>query len=378
MRTFVLVALAAAVAILGWLHWQRTREAPFVVSGFIEADEVRVGSRVGGRVAEVLVEEGSLVKAGAPLLRIDPFDLGEQLAQAQAELAAAQADHARLQAGFRPEEVQQARGKRDQVSARLAKLVAGPRPQEIEAARQHLAIAQAALALAESDYARLERLQADQQAAPREHDEATRGLKSAKAQVAAAEQDLALLVEGSRREDIDEAQAGLAEVEAALKLLEAGYRKEDVAQATARVAAAQARVSAIDTRVKDLTVFSPCDCTVEAIDLHPGDLVPQSAPTVALLDTTSMWVRAYVPEARLGEVQLGGEVPIKVDSFPGERFAGRVTFISRQAEFTPKNIQTPEERSKQVFRIKVKVVSGLDRLRVGMAADVLLGEASRS
>ena len=128
--------------------------------------------------------------------------------------------------------------------------------------------------------------------------------------------------------------------------------------------------------MNELTVTAPTHCVVEAIDLRPGDLVAANAPSVSLVDTARLWVRSYVPEARLGEVRLGELVPVRVDSFPKERFAGRITYIAQQAEFTPRNIQTPEERSKQVFRVKVTLEGpGKERLRVGMVADVLFGEA---
>lgn len=375
MRKFVVIAVAAGAGIIGWLYWQQTRPQPLIVSGFIEADEIRVGSRVGGRVAEVLASEGQRIKAGAPLYRLDPFDLKETLAQAQAELAAYQADYARLKAGYRKEEIEQARAKRDQAAAMLAKLVAGPRPREIEIARQKLNEAKASLELAESEHARLARLSKEAQAAPTELDRAVRELKTTRAEVAQAEQEVALLEEGTRKEEIAQAKAVLAEADEALKLEEQGYRPEDIAKAAAQVAAAQAQVAAIRTRMNELTIAAPCDCVVEAIDLRPGDLVGANAPSASLLDLSRMWVRAYVPESRLGQVRLGQQVPIRVDNFPNERFPGRVTFIAQEAEFTPRNIQTPEERSKQVFRIKVTLEQGLDRLRVGMAADVLLDEA---
>ena len=108
------------------------------------------------------------------------------------------------------------------------------------------------------------------------------------------------------------------------------------------------------------------------IDLQPGDLVAPNAPVLSLLDTGHLWVRAYVPENRL-DIQVGQKVPITVDSFPGKTFSGHISFISRQAEFTPNNVQTPEERSKQVFRIKVEIDEGRDVLRPGMTADVVLG-----
>ncbi len=378
MRRLVVSALLVAGGIIGWLYWQQTRRPSLIVSGYIEADQIRVGSRVGGRVSRVLVQEGEHVEADAPLIEIDPFDLDDQWAEAEAALAAARADAARLTAGFRSEDIEQARARRDAARARLERLVAGPRPQEIEIARETLNREQADLELAESEYARIARLQEKKQAAPTEIDETTRGLKSARSAVAAARQQLALLEAGTRKEEIAEARAALAETEQALKRLEAGYRKEDLARAAAQVAAMEARAAAIQARRRELTVAAPCACVVETIDLQPGDLVPANAPSVSLLDLSRIWVRSYVPASRLGEIGPGWRVPIVVDGFPAKRFYGRVTFISHEAEFTPRNVQTPEERSKQVFRIKVTLdAPGRDRLRVGMGADVLLGEATR-
>ncbi|HKQ50468.1 MAG TPA: efflux RND transporter periplasmic adaptor subunit [Phycisphaerae bacterium] len=377
MRRIVVIVALLAVGALAWLYGQQGRTARFVVSGYIEADVIRVGSRVGGRVAEVSTAEGSLVKPGDTLYRLDPFDLNEQLAQARASLAAVEAGHARLSAGFRSEEIEQARAHRDQAAATLERLVAGPRQQEITVAREQVNLERASLDLAESEHERLKRLVENNQGAQRELDEAIRAVKAARARVAAAEQQLALLEEGTRKEDIAAGRAALAEAEQALKLSEQGFRKEDIAKAAAEVTAARARVSAIETQMRELVVTSPCKCVVEAIELQPGDLVGANAPSVSLLDISKLWVRSYVPEARLGEIQLGQEVPIEVDSLPGQRLRGRVSFIAREAEFTPKNIQTPEERSKQVFRIKVTLEEGLDRARVGMAADLRFDEAKK-
>jgi multidrug resistance efflux pump len=151
-----------------------------------------------------------------------------------------------------------------------------------------------------------------------------------------------------------------------------GYRKEDVEQARAMRDAAKAELSAIGQRVRELTIVSPTSGIIEALELQPGDLVAASAPVLSIMDDSRLWVRAYVPESRL-DLAVDDPVWVSVDAYPGERFAGRVSFVSRQAEFTPSNIQTPEERSKQVFRIKVTITQGRDRLRAGMAADVWLG-----
>jgi HlyD family secretion protein len=374
MRRAVFIFVVAAAVVIAWLYWQKTRPTPFVVSGFIEADEIRVGSRVGGRVAEVVAFEGQGVKKGALLYRIDAFNLGELLAEAKASAAGARAEHDRLLAGYRKEEIEQVRAKRDEARATLDKLVAGPRPQEIEAARERLNAAKAGLEFAESEHARLLKLREEAQAAQMEFDQAVKALKATRAEVAQAQQELALLLEGTRKEDIAAAQSKLGEAEQALKLMEAGYRPEDVAKAAAQLAAAEANVAAIEVQLQELEVKSPCDCVVEAIDLRPGDIVAANAPSASLLDTSTLWVRAYVPEALLGRVRLEQRVPVRVDSFPDKRFAARVTFIAREAEFTPRNVQTPEERSKQVFRIKVTLDEGRDQVRVGMAADVLLDE----
>ncbi|QDV92417.1 Multidrug export protein EmrA [Phycisphaerae bacterium RAS2] len=378
MRPILIVLILAAAGLIGFLVWQQSRVPPLVVSGFVEADEIRVGSRVGGRVAEVKAIEGQSVAPGESLYTIDPFDLRERLAEAQSAREAAQAEHERLKKGFRPEEIEQARAKRDQWAAELSKLEAGPRKQDIEAAREQVNIARASFDFAEKEHVRLTRLVEQQQvAAPREYDEAVRMLKAAQGELAAAQQQLSLLEEGSRKEDIARTKAALAEAAEQLKLLEAGSRAEDVAQAAAQEEAAAARVHAIEKQLAELVVSSPCQCVVEAFDLQPGELVSPNQPSIALLDLSKLWVRAYVPEGRLGEIALGDRVPVRVTSPGGGDVMGRVVFISREGEFTPRNVQTPEERSKQAFRIKVAIEKGGEHLRVGMSADVLLAEAAR-
>jgi multidrug resistance efflux pump len=210
------------------------------------------------------------------------------------------------------------------------------------------------------------------EAAKTEIDQAIRSLKASHGELATAQQRLALLEEGTRLEEIAEARAVLSEAEQALVLLQRGYRPEDIAKAAAQVDAARAAIAAIERQIAELTVISPCDCVVEAVDLQPGDLLNANAPAVSLVDASRLWVRAYVPEGRLGQIQLGQKVDVSVDSFPNEQFDARVTFIAHEAEFTPRNVQTPEERSKQVFRLKVTLDEGLDRLRIGMTADVWL------
>jgi multidrug resistance efflux pump len=185
------------------------------------------------------------------------------------------------------------------------------------------------------------------------------------------QEQLALLTEGTRPEDIEQARAQLTEAEQLWQLRVHGYQPEEIAEAAAAVQAAEAALHALDRHIAELTIRAPVDGIVEATALHTGDLVAANAPVLSLIDTRTLWVRTYVPENHLN-LQLGQAVRVTVDSFPGRAFAGRLAFVARQAEFTPGNVQTPEDRSQQVFRIKVNLIEGLDVLRPGMAADVWL------
>lgn len=372
MRRIILFVIVVATAGIGWLYISQSSHGVPIVSGFIEADQVRVGSRVGGRVAAVYVDEGQRVAAGDRLFEFDPFDLAERLAEASALLASASAEHQRLASGWRVEEIGQARARRDQAAARLSKMRAGPRPGEVKIGREKLRMVEANLELAELEYQRVEKLREDASAAKTEFDQAVRTLKRARAEVASAREEVALLEEGTRAEDIASAVAFLEEADSALGLAESGYRREEIAKAEAQVSAARARVHAIEKQLEELTVVSPCDCLVEAIDLRPGDLVSPSAPSVSLLEVGNLWVRTYVPQSYLGRVRVGDNLPVTVSTLPGGSFEGRIVFVASDGEFTPRNLQTPEERGKQVFRMKLEIKGDSHRLRVGMAADVLL------
>lgn len=370
-RVFAVLFFAAALA--GLIAYSQLRPVSQHVSGFIEADEIRLGSRVGGRVQEVLVEEGQKVEAGQLLIKLEPFDLAKQLKEAQAQLAARQAELEKLEAGNRDEEIGQAKARYEQLQARLDKLVAGARPQEIDAARARLEVAKAEARFATLNFNRSQRLINTNAITPEEMDRATETLESAKANVALREEELSLIEAGTREEEIREAQATVEEARLAWELAKQGYRKEEIAAAKAAHESAAAAVAAIEDRLDELAIKSPVAGNVEALELEPGDLVAAGAPVMSVLDNSHYWVRTYVPQ-RWMSLKLGQQVVVTADSVPGRTFPAEITFISRQAEFTPSNVQTPEERAKQVFRIKATLKEGLDVLRPGTSADVWLDE----
>ncbi len=369
--------IPALVVVLGLaaLLWRQMQVEPLKVSGFIEADEIRVGSRVGGRVREVLVEEGQSVEQDALLVRLEPFDLLQRLAEAEGTLAAAIAESEKLAAGFRSEETARAVALRDQADAQYQEALVGPRRQEIQEARDNLLLAEADVDLMEPTFKRKEELFNRKAITQEEFDRAVAERKAARARAAVAKSRLELLLEGTRKEQIDQAKSRLLAAESDAELYRRGYRPEDIARAKAQKEAAQAHVEAIKQQLAELEIRAPCDGVIEAIELRPGDLVPASAPVVSVMDTRRMWVRAYVPQLHLALVPLEKRLRVRVDSAPDKTYWGRVIYVSRQAEFSPDNVQTPEERSKQVFRIKVELEGDRSQLRPGMTADVLLEEA---
>ena len=289
--------------------------------------------------------------------------------KARATLAARTAEFARLQAGFRPEEIAQAKARCEQLQARLDLLEAGARKQEIEAAEGRLKVAAAELKLAKENFARISSLVSTRATTREDLDLATQQLEAAEAMLLVRQEELDLLKAGAREQEIREAAAQLAEAMSGYELAKTGYRAEEIDQARAARDAADAALGAVRQQMKELIIVSPTAGVIDALELRPGDLVAAGAPVLAMIDHSRLWVRAYVPQNRL-DLQLGQTCHVTVDSFPDQRFAAEITFVAQQAEFTPSNVQTPEERSKQVFRIKVTLREGLDQLRSGMAADV--------
>lgn len=370
LKRLVAIVIVAA-ALVGALVYSQYRAEPLHVSGFIESHEIRIGSRVGGRVSHVLVEEGQAVHAGDVLVELEPFQFGELKAEASANLAQVTATRDKVKAGFRVEEVAQAKARVDQLTATVEKLVNGPRKEDISAAKSQLELAEAQLSLAKLKHKRTEELFAKKTTTQEEMDQASTELRVAHASVESQREGLAKLENGTRPEELAEARAQLEEASQIWLMRQNGSRTEEIAESVAAVDSAAAAMQAIQRQIDELKIVAPVDGSVEAIDLRPGDLVGANAPVISVMDLSQLWVRAYVPENHLS-LKVGDPVEITVDSFPGERFKARITFVSRQAEFTPGNVQTPEERSKQVFRIKVTLDAGRDRLRPGMAADVWL------
>ena len=316
LATIALVAVAAYVA-----YRVRRANAPFEWSGTVEADTIDVASRVGGRVQEVAVREGDTVAAGQPLVTLEKGDLPAQRLIAAGQLA-------------------QAEGALEKVDSRN---LSGARRAEIAGARARLQGEQAARERASHDEERARKLYAGGAATRVDADNAALALRSSSAQVAALQAQLDSLLQGT---------------------------PQDVRGAQGLVDTARGRVEQADVMLGELVVRAPRAARVESIRLRPGDILAPNAPAARLLEPTQLYVRIYVPETQLGRIRPGMQVPIFVDSFPGRAFDGKVESVANVGEFTPRNLQTADERADQVFASRIRIETGADVLRAGMAATV--------
>ena len=370
----ILIAFAAALAMIaGYFFWNAGgNNRAIVISGVIEADDIHIGSKIGGRVLKVVAKRGQTVKAGETLVLLEPNEIDASLAEAQAGLRQAEAKYALLSAGFRKEEIEQAEAAVKQAQAELDQLASGPRQQEIDQASAEWKAVKAQAENAQKFLQRVEGLAKRELVARQEYDDALAKADEAEQKMAAAREHYNLLLAGTRKEEVERARQRLAEADAKRRQLRSGFRKEEIAQAKSEMEGARARVQVIQTQLEETVIKAPVDALIDTLDLEPGDLVGAGKPVATLLRIGTLWVRAYLPEARLGFVQPGLPVKVRVDSFPGKDFRGTVRRIFRQGEFTPRNVQTHEERALQVFQTEVVLDDPDNVLRPGMSADVTI------
>jgi len=293
-------------------------------SGTIEAREVNVASKVGGQVRELKADEGSRIKTGDVLALIDHDTADIQLRQAEAgaALAAAQLDLVRK----------------------------GARIEDIKQGEEALKQADANFKVAEDDAARMRELAGKGSVTPKQKDDAEARLIVAGAQQAQAREGLRKLRQMSRPEEVRASEARLAQAQASVDLL----RKS----------------------ISDCTIISPVNGIVTRRPVEAGELVTPGATVLTVSELDSVHVMIYITEKELGRVGLGREAVVTIDSAPGRTFKGRVTYISPEAEFTPKNVQTREDRVKLVFGVKVEVPNPDGLLKPGMPADAILAAAA--
>ena len=355
-------------------------------SGNIEVTEAQMSFRIAGRIKERQVEEGDSVVAGQVLAKLEKSDQTIALAQATANLSYAEAILAELIAGSRKEDIDRAQAKVMQARHSLTELQNGSRIQEIESARADrdsaIAAEQSAIVQrkqAKIDSNRYNTLYKDESVSKNAletfqtlYETAEKKVEETHAQARAANQRIELLKAGPRIEQIHRAEAILQQAEAEYALIKAGPRIETIDQARAKVEVARETVHQAQQQLSYTELISPMKSVVLSTSAETGEYLNPATPVLTLGRLDKPWLRAYINETDLGRIQLGQQVEVTTDTFPGKTYSGRVSYISSQAEFTPKTVQTFEERVKLMFRIKVLLENPDNELKPGMPADGLI------
>jgi HlyD family secretion protein len=325
-RVVGLLLLTIAVALLWWrfgpMATRNKNPGTILATGRIEATEVDISAEVAGKLDKLPVEEGDRVEKGRLVAKIEDSQFRAEVARAEAALQAARAT--------------------------LADLEAGARPQELDRARAQVALTKATLELAQADWHRIEQLFEEKVISKNQLDNARTNVDIAESRYKAALEEL--------------------------RLLEAGFRPDQIQAARWQVKQAQAALDLAQVRLEKTDIFSPITGIVLVKDSEAGEVISPGVPILTVADPQDMWVKIYINEADLGKIKLGQAAKVRVDSFPERDFAGTITYISDEAEFTPKNIQTLEDRVKLVFAVKVGIDNLGGLLKPGMYADIELEE----
>lgn len=307
-------------------------EAVSRASGYVDATETRVASRIAGRIQTVAAREGATVAPGDVVATLSPVDVDLALARTRAERAQAAAQLRLLRAGARSEDVRQSEA-------------------QVAAAQGDRRAAEAELAAARSDEARFEQLLRNKAGSQKQRDDAVSRRELAEARVAAATDRVAALTATAAR-------------------VTAGSRAEEIEAAAARVEAVDAQIAILMHDREETTITAPTGGVVTSRLVEPGELVAPGAPVAVILDLAHAWVNAYVEEPMIPAVRIGMSVRVRTDS--GASLTGSVAVVADRAEFTPRNVQTSAERAKLVFRVKVTVDNREGLLKPGMPVDVEL------
>lgn len=382
----IVLAMGLVAAVLIW--WVQHRDdSPsgegIRVSGHIEAREVDLGFKIPGRVLRILVDEGEAVQEGQLVAVLDDRELREELQGAVASLHEAKSRIPQIESRIRQQtESTRAREAHAQAAletarAELRELLAGSRPQEIRQAEADLEAAKADLEKSREDFLRAENLLRRAIIPQRDWDHAKAAYDMARERYRAAMARLALAREGPRLERIEAARAKVRLAEAEVQLASTGWleverlqRELDTVKAQVERAAANARLA--ETRAAEARLRAPLAGIGLVRDAEEGEVLPAGTPVLTVGDLADVWLEAYIREEELGRVQPGQRVKVTTDTFPEKAYEGRLSFISDEAEFTPKNVQTHKERVKLVYRIKVALSNPRGELRPGMPADGLI------
>ena len=370
-RLLIGLAVAAIAAVSLGFFWPFSHDSNvLVVPGTVEVQEIHLGSKIGGRVAEVLVREGDTVAAGTNLLRFEVPELEAQRDQLKQRLAGARADLLKAENGPRPLERLEAQEAMKSAQARNDRMIKGWRDEEKNQCASTWRTSKPIWYWPRrrgSAYVKI-----GTQASQTEIDTARSRLTAAQARVNSAQAKYDMLMQGNRDEDKADADAEMRRTKAHYDLLVEGTREEDKTLARTQVGELEAKLREINANLAEAIIKAPSKIVVEVLGVRKGDLVAPNQTVIRALHADDRWVKVFVPSSELGKIHVGDAAEVTCDSYPGQVFHGSVIQIATIGEFTPRNVASPDERKHQVFAVKVRVDEDADVFKSGMAADVRL------
>ncbi|MEO8596130.1 MAG: efflux RND transporter periplasmic adaptor subunit [Candidatus Solibacter sp.] len=388
-RILIVVVLLAAAGAAVWAFrgMGKPPDNRLLISGNIELNEVTIAFKTAGLLAERTVDEGDSVTKGQVIGRLDRAQL---LAQRDRELAGLAASESQLAQAQTAVEFQRASLSADietrhaevsSAEARLEELKNGARPQEKMDAHAAVEAAASEAARAQSDWDRAQTLYKNDDISRAQYDQFRSRYESTQAALKQAREREGLVLAGPRVEQVTAQASQVARARGSVKLAEANQlelkrREQELTTRRAEIARSRASIAMIDQQLGDTAAVTPVDGVVLVKSADPGEILAPGSAVVTVGDIDHPWLRGYINETDLGKVKIGSKVKVTTDSFPGKVYNGRITFISSQAEFTPKQIQTQQERVKLVYRVKVGVENPGRELKSNMPADaeILLGQ----
>jgi len=382
-KRLVILPLVALLVIAGaqaWRWWTRKPEGILLASGTIEATEVAVSFKIPGRVIERPVDEGDRLVPGALVGRLESRELEAEVDRLRASLLATETRLPQLKTEIALQE-ELTRGRIADAQAtlavreeRLTELKNGSRPQDLQKAWAEVREANAVMENAQADFRRMDMLFRDGGVAEQVRDAARTNFTVTVERHRNAMERLDLVKEGPRQEEIRRAEAEVRQARAGLLLAQTGEldvlrKRQELATHTASIARDRAALAGAETQLGYTVLRSSGTGVVLRKHVEPGEMIAAGTPAVTIADLNNIWVKIYIPEPQLGRIKLGQTAEITTDSYPGKVYRGKVTFINSEAEFTPKNVQTQEERVKLVFAVKIAVDNPNQELKPGMPAD---------
>lgn len=375
------VAVAAIGGIVAWRMLGNHADPNVIrLSGNIELTQVDLSFKTAGRISELTVDEGSAVTAGQMVARMESAELQKQIERERAGVDSASSSLTQLRTAIQYQaatidgDVALKRADLGAAESRLQELLNGSRPQELETAKAMVAEAQTQHDIARRDWERAQRLFKNDDISTSQYDQFKAKFDATAATLQRSREQLNMVKEGPRKETIEQQRSQVERARAALKLAEANRidlkrRQEETAMRQAEIARAEAQSGALGVQLGDRTLTSPINGVVLTKSAERGEVLAAGATVVTLGEVAKPWVRGYVGEKDLGRVKLGMKAWLSTDSFPGKKYEGKITYISSEAEFTPKQIQTYEERQKLVYRIKIEVPNPDNELKLNMPVD---------